>query len=75
MPGTLINPTSVAATSCQALSPGLSQESYGVIDQDNLSVFPSRSNHPQAKNDALNVSTQMFLCDTAGLNLDFRMHF
>ena len=28
-PGTLIRPTSVAAVSCQALSPGLSQVGYG----------------------------------------------
>jgi hypothetical protein len=31
MPGMLINPTRVAATSCHALSPGLSQSGYGVM--------------------------------------------
>src|SRR6478736_687042 len=31
MPGILIRPTRVAATNCQALSPGLSQSGYGFI--------------------------------------------
>ena len=37
MPGKLIKPTSVAATSCQALSPGLSQSGYG----DMVQIHPS----------------------------------
>ena len=38
MPGMLINPTSVAATSYQALSPGLSHEGYGISMNCNLLV-------------------------------------